>query len=149
MLWHYHSFIFLKERLYNFLCGSRSMLLLISFILYIRLNRWGRRGILRPSRIQLVHRWLSTLCSYLSGLPVQYQPSPHPRNGPWYCYERAAWNQEEGKGIWPALSTLAKSSSWRLRQTVWFLFEHWWWHGSRSPPVSSSTDLCGGHAGKG
>lgn len=32
---------------------------------------------------------------------------------------------------------------------VWFLFEHWWWHCSRTPPVSSSSDLCSGYAGKG
>lgn len=67
----------------------------------------------------------------------------------WCGYERGPWNQEEQKAIWQAPPTPGKSSSWRLRQAVWVLLEYWWWHCSRSPPVSSSSDLCSEHAGKG
>lgn len=122
---------------------------LFSFIWPFMLDLCGLRAILWSARLQLVHRWLRTPCSYLPGLPVQYKPSLHPWKGLWYCYERGPQNQEEQKAIWQPLATPGKSSSWRLRQAVWFLLEYWWWHHSRSPPVSSSSDLCSEHAGKG
>lgn len=75
------------------------MLLLFSFILFIRLNLQGPNAILWPYPLQLVHRWLSTLCSYLSGLPVQYQPSLHSWNGPWNCYEREARIEKSKKAF--------------------------------------------------
>lgn len=88
-------------------------------------------------------------------LPFFAQPAcsilalPPPVEVSLICYERGPWNQEEQKAIWQVSPTPGKSSSWRLRQAVWVLLEYWWWHCSRSPPVSSSSDLCSEHAGKG
>lgn len=55
---------------------------------------------------------------------------------------------ERERDIWLALFSLAGSGSWRPRQNVWVLSECGRWHRSRPPPVSSSSDLPGGHAGK-
>lgn len=58
------------------------------------------------------------------------------------------WSNEREGDIWPALFSLAESGSWRPWQNVWVLSECGGCHCSRPPPVSSPSDLPGGHAGK-
>lgn len=55
-----------------FPCGSRSGASVVFIYLFIEQNLRGLHAFSRPSPVQLDHRWLSTLCSYLSGPPVQY-----------------------------------------------------------------------------
>lgn len=116
---------------------------LLSFIWPFNLDLWGLLLVISsPAGPQVAKNILPLFaqpaCSILA------VPPPEEGSLIWL------WeNQEEQKAIWQASPTPGKSSSWRLRQAVGVLLEYWWCHCSRSPPVSSSSDLCSERAGRG
>lgn len=144
----YHSLVFLHD----FVWDSRSNASAV-FIHFVHLTKSLRTqchlmAISSPAGPQVAKYTLLLFvwpaCSILAFSPFAQRPLILLWEG-----SMESRRLREKKGIWLAFPTLAKPSSWCRGQTVSFPFEHWWWHCSRSPPVSSSSDQCGGHAGKG
>lgn len=130
-------------------CGSRSSASVV-FIYFVHRAESPRTSCLfvtvsHPAGPQVAKYTLFSFVrfsrSILAFSPPETQISDTVMRGEWQIKERE-------RDIWPALFSLAESGSWRPRQNVWVLSECGRWHRSRPPPVSSSSDLPGGHAGK-